>query len=25
VWVTRERDDGNPAPSHDTVLKQGLA
>jgi hypothetical protein len=25
VWVTRERDDGNPAPSHYTVLKQGLA
>jgi anti-sigma factor RsiW len=25
VWVTRQRDDGNPAPSHDTVLKQGLA
>jgi len=25
VWVTRERDDGNPAPSNDTVLKQGLA
>jgi len=25
VWITRERDDGNAAPSPDTVLKGSIA
>jgi hypothetical protein len=25
LWITRERDDGNPSPSHDTVLVANLA